>query len=225
VTVGDGIVRENPPSGEDVEDRVKNTDARIDAYIAKSASFAQPILSHLRALVHVACPRVEETMKWSMPSFLHEGRILCGMAAFKEHCTFGFWHKGMVEVLGMDAAKGANAMGSFGRISAIADLPKEKVLLRYLREAVKLGASDEPARPKPARKSAEPVAVPADLAKALKQNATAASTFRSLSPSHRKEYVEWITEAKRDETRRRRLATTLEWLAEGKSRNWKYEKC
>ena len=109
--------------------------------------------------------------------------------------------------------------------AAIAELPKEKVLLRYLREAVKLGASDEPARPKPERKSAEPVAVPADLAKALKENAAASSTFRSLSPSHRKEYVEWITEAKRDETRRKRLATTLEWLAEGKSRNWKYENC
>jgi len=218
-------VRENPPSGVDVEDRVKNTDARIDAYIAKSGAFARPVLSHLRALVHEACPGVEETMKWSMPSFLHEGRILCGMAAFKEHCTFGFWHKGMVEVLGRDGAKGGTAMGSFGRITAIADLPKEKVLLRYLREAVKLGASDEPARPKPERKRAEPVAVPADLAKALKENAAASSTFRSLSPSHRKEYVEWITEAKRDETRLKRIATTLEWLAEGKSRNWKYEGC
>ena len=204
---------------------MKNTDARIDAYIAKSAAFARPVLSHLRALVHEACPGVEETMKWSMPSFLHEGRILCGMAAFKEHCTFGFWHKGMVEVLGVDAAKGGTAMGSFGRITAIADLPKEKVLLRYLREAVKLGASDEPARPKLERKPAGPVAIPGDLARALKQNAAAATTFRSLSPSHRKEYVEWITEAKRDETRRKRLATTLEWLAEGKSRNWKYEKC
>ena len=218
-------MRENPPSGADVEDRVKNTDARIDAYIAKSASFARPVLSHLRALVHEACPDVEETMKWSMPSFLHEGRILCGMAAFKGHCTFGFWHKGMVEVLGKDAAKGGTAMGSFGRITAMDDLPKEKVLLRYIREAVKLGASDEPARTKPERKPAGPVAVPADLEKALKGNAAAASTFRSLSPSHRKEYVEWITEAKRDETRRKRLATTLEWLAEGKSRNWKYENC
>lgn len=204
---------------------MKNTDARIDAYIAKSAPFARPVLSHLRALLHEACPGVEETMKWSMPSFLHEGRILCGMAAFKEHCTFGFWHKGMVEVLGKDGAKGDSAMGSFGRITAIADLPKEKVLLRYIRQAVRLGSSGEPARPKPERETAALVAVPPDLAKALKQNAAARSTFRSLSPSHRKEYVEWITEAKRDETRRRRLATTLEWLAEGKSRNWKYEKC
>jgi uncharacterized protein YdeI (YjbR/CyaY-like superfamily) len=168
---------------------------------------------------------VEETIKWGMPSFVLHGRILCGMAAFKEHCTFGFWHKGMVEVLGSDGTKDATAMGSFGRLTAIADLPKEKILLRYLREAVKLQESEEPARPKPARKSSEPVAVPDDLAKALKGNAAAAVAFQSLSPSHRKEYVEWITGAKRDETRRKRIATTLEWLAEGKSLNWKYEKC
>lgn len=225
VTVRGRIVRENQPSGEDAEDRVKKTDPRIDAYIAKSASFARPVLNHLRSLVHEACPGVEETMKWSMPSFLHEGRILCGMAAFKEHCTFGFWHKGMVEVLGKDGAKGGTAMGSFGRITAIADLPKDEVLLRYIRDSVKLGASDEPARPKPERKSAEPVTVPADLENALKQNAAASSGFQSLSPSHRREYVEWITEAKREETRRKRLATTIEWLTEGKSRNWKYENC
>ena len=204
---------------------MKNSDPRIDAYIAKSAPFARPVLSHLRALVHVACPDVEETMKWSSPSFLNDGRIVCGMAAFKEHCTFGFWHKGMVEVLGGDGAKSDAAMGSFGRITKIADLPKEKVLIRYIREAVRLGSSDEPARPRPVRKAAAPVAVPDDLAKALKKNAAAAATFERLSPSHRKEYVEWITEAKRDETRLKRLATTLEWLAEGKSRNWKYEKC
>jgi uncharacterized protein YdeI (YjbR/CyaY-like superfamily) len=204
---------------------VRNTDARIDAYIEKSAPFARPVLSHLRDLVHEACPDVEETMKWSSPSFLHDGRILCGMAAFKEHCTFGFWHKGMVEVLGSDGAKRDTAMGSFGRIAAIADLPGKKVLIRYIREAVKLGASDEPARPRPERRPATPVAVPADFAKALKGNAAATATFKGLSPSHRREYVEWITEAKREETRRKRLATTLEWLAEGKSRNWKYEKC
>ena len=171
---------------------MKSTDPRVTVYIAKSAPFARPVLSHLRALVHQACPDVEETIKWSMPSFLHEGRILCGMAAFKEHCTFGFWHKGMVEVLGEEGARSDTAMGSFGRITTIADLPQEKTLLRYIREAVKLGASDAPARPKPSRGPAAPVAVPDDLAKALKQNAKAAETFRKLSPSHRKEYVEWI---------------------------------
>jgi uncharacterized protein YdeI (YjbR/CyaY-like superfamily) len=204
---------------------MKSTDPRIDAYIAKSAPFARPVLSHLRALVHEACPGVEETMKWSSPSFLLDGKILCGMAAFKEHCTFGFWHKGMVEVLGKDGEKGDTAMGSFGRIAAIADLPKEKVLLGYIRKAVKLHESAEPARPRPATKLAQPVAVPDDLASGLKKNAAAAATFEKLTPSHRKEYVEWITEAKRDETRQKRLATTLEWLAEGKSRNWKYESC
>lgn len=204
---------------------MKNTDERVDAYIARSAPFARPVLTHLRALVHQAAPAAEETIKWGMPSFVLHGKILCGMAAFKEHCTFGFWHKGMVEVLGADASSEATAMGSFGRLTAIDDLPKERVLLRYIREAAKLQQSDEPARPKPARTPAAPIAVPKDLADALSKNAAAAATFERLRPSHRKEYVEWITEAKREETRANRLATTLEWLAEGKARNWKYEKC
>ncbi len=202
-----------------------STDPRVDAYIAKSAPFARPVLTHLRTLVHEACPDVEETIKWSMPSFLLGGRILCGMAAFKEHCTFGFWHKGMVEVLGRDGLKGESAMGSFGRITALPDLPTEKVLLRYLREAAKLQASDEPARPKPVRRSAAPLPIPADLAQALSASSSAAATFENLPPSQRKEYVEWITDAKREETRRKRLATAIEWLSEGKARNWKYEKC
>jgi len=201
------------------------TDARIDAYIAKAAEFARPILKHLRALVHEACPGAVETMKWSHPSFLHNGKILCGMAAFKAHAVFGFWHKEMPEVLGKDGANADEAMWSFGRITNLADLPSDAAMRRYVRAAAKLNESDAPARPRTARKPATALPVPADLAAALKKNKAAASTFEGFSPSHRNDYVEWITGAKRDETRAKRVATTLEWLAEGKRHNWKYEKC
>lgn len=204
---------------------MKNTDPRIDSRIAKAADFAKPILRHLRKLVHEACPEAEETLKWGHPSFVYRGRILCGIAAFKEHCTFGFWHKGMEEVLAKGGDKGDQAWGSLGRITSLADLPSDEALLRYIRTAARLNESEAPARPRPVRKPAAPVRVPADLAAALKKHEAAAAIFGRLSPSHRKEYIEWITEAKRDETRAKRLATTLEWLAEGKSRNWKYEKC
>ncbi len=204
---------------------MKNTDARIDAYISKAAPFAKPILRQLRKLVHEVSPEVEETMKWSSPTFVHRELILCGMAAFKEHCTFGFWHQGMTAVLGPDGDKAPTAMGSLGRITSLDDLPSAAKLASYIRTATALNESDAPARPRPARKPAAPVAVPKDLATGLKKNKAAATTFCALSPSHRKEYVEWITEAKRDETRQKRLATTLEWLAEGKTRNWKHENC
>jgi uncharacterized protein YdeI (YjbR/CyaY-like superfamily) len=204
---------------------MKNSDPRIDAYIAKSAEFARPVLRRLRALVHDACPEAEETMKWSMPSFLHNGKILCGMAAFRAHCTFGFWHQEMAKVLGEDGAGADEAMGSFGRITSLADLPSDAAMRRYIRKAAKLNESETPARPRPARKRAAELPVPADLAAALKKNKAAAVTFASFRPSHRKEYIEWITEAKRDETRAKRLATTLEWLAAGKVRNWKFESC
>ena len=204
---------------------MKNSDPRIDAHIAKAAAFAKPVLRHLRELVHEACPDAEETLKWSSPTFMYRGRIMCGMAAFKEHCTFGFWHKGMEEVLGKDGAKGDQAWGSLGRLTSLADLPSDKALLRYVRTAARLNESDAPARPRPVRKPSARLKVPADLAAALKKNKAAATTFERFSPSHRKDYIEWITEARRDETRVKRLATTLEWLAEGKSRNWKYENC
>jgi uncharacterized protein YdeI (YjbR/CyaY-like superfamily) len=200
-------------------------DPRVDAYIAKSAEFARPILTHLRELVHQACPDATETLKWSMPHFEYAGAILCGMAAFKAHCTFGFWHQGMQAVLRKDGIDGESAMGSFGRITSLNDLPGDKALLRYLREAAKLNASGAPARPRTARGPAKELPVPADLAAALKKNKTAATAWAEFSPSHRKEYIQWITEAKRDETRQSRLATTLEWLAEGKPRNWKYMNC
>jgi uncharacterized protein YdeI (YjbR/CyaY-like superfamily) len=197
-------------------------DPRIDAFIAKSAPFARPILSHLRELVHRACPPAEETLKWGMPAYTHQG-ILCITGAFKAHCTFIFWHGEMKKILARDGAGSSDAMGVLGRITTIADLPKDAAMLRYLKEAVRLNESGVPTRARFA-KTKPPTAVPADLKAALKKNPKAAATFEKLSPSHRREYVEWITEAKRDETRQKRLATTLEWLTAGKPRNWKYEK-
>jgi hypothetical protein len=194
-----------------------NRDSRIDAYIARSAEFARPILAHLREVVHEGCPAVVETLKWSMPSFEHQG-LLCGMGAFKRHCTFGFWKHGLV----VGKVSGDDAMGQFGRITRISDLPPRRTLLAWVRKAAKLN-EDGVMVPRPKR-AVRKFSVPADLAAALKKNQAAASYFEGLSPSHRREYVEWITEAKREETRTRRLATTLEWLAAGKSRNWKYER-
>lgn len=198
------------------------TDPRIDAYIAKSAEFAQPILRHLRALVHAACPAAEETIKWGMPSFTYHG-ILCGLAGFKAHCTFGFWHQGTTKIIRQAGGKAEEAMGSLGRITSRADLPSDREMMGYIRQAAKLNESGAPARPKP--KPKKPLPMPADLAAALKKNAKAAKIFADFSPSARREYIEWIIEAKRAETRSSRLETAVKWIAGGKKRNWKYENC
>jgi len=193
-------------------------DPRIDAYVEKSADFAKPILSYLRDVVHEACPEVEEKMKWSFPHFDHKG-MMCSMAAFKAHCTFGFWKPELV--LG-DAVK-EGGMGQFGRITSVKDLPAKRVLIGYVKQAMRL--NDEGVKPKRAQKPKKvksEVEVPDDLAAALKKNARARATFEGFSPSHRREYVEWIVEAKREETRARRIARAVEWMAEGKARNWKY---
>jgi uncharacterized protein YdeI (YjbR/CyaY-like superfamily) len=198
-------------------------DPRVDAYIAKSADFARPILAHLREVVHAACPDAEETMKWSFPHFQYKG-ILCSMAAFKEHCAFGFWKSSLV--LGEASGGSDEAMGQFGRITKLSDLPSKKVLTGYIKKAMELNEAGvkSPTRSKPKTPRAEPV-VPDDLAAALEKNAAAHASFQDFSPSHKREYVEWITEARTSATRTRRLATAIEWMAEGKSRNWKYMNC
>jgi uncharacterized protein YdeI (YjbR/CyaY-like superfamily) len=195
-------------------------DPRVDAYIARSAGFAKPILKHLRAVVHQACPEVEETLKWSAPHFLYEG-MLCGMSAFKEHAAFGFW-KGALILDGN--GRNAEAMGQFGRITELSDLPSKKVMTRYIRKAMALNEAGvkSPTRP---GKPKKPLAVPADFQAALRKNRKAMAAYDGFSPSQRREYLEWITEAKRDETRQRRIGTAVEWLAEGKTRNWKYQDC
>jgi uncharacterized protein YdeI (YjbR/CyaY-like superfamily) len=198
------------------------TDPRVDAYIAKSAEFAQPILNHLRAVVHAACPEVEETMKWSFPHFMYKG-MLCSMAAFKAHCAFNFWNGELV--LGKGDASD-EAMGQFGRLASIADLPAKNVLAAQIKQAMKL--NDEgvkaPSRQKPNAPPRELV-VPDYLAAALKKNKPTLAHFDAFSLSRQREYVEWLEEAKTEATRLKRLATALEWISEGKPRNWKYAKC
>src|ERR1043166_1818723 len=200
-------------------------DPRIDNYIAGSAEFAQPILSHLRELVHAGCPGVEETLKWGMPSFLYKG-ILCGMAAFKQHCTFGFWKHELLFGNDRQARKlAAGAMGSFGRLTKRADLPSDAELMRLIKEAVRLNDEGVKRATKPKPKANRELTVPDCLTTALRKNKKARATFEGFSYSHKKEYVEWITEAKREDTRERRIATTIAWLSKGKARNWKYENC
>ena len=195
-------------------------DPRVDAYIAKAAPFARPVLTHLRKVVHAAVPGVEETLKWGMPHFMHGG-ILCGFAAFKAHCAF---HVRGAETLLGEAVRD-DAMGQFGRIAAVSDLPPPGTLIKLLRAAAERIEAKAKA-PRAARKAPRPEAkVPPDLAAALKRNARARTTFEGFSPSRRRDYVEWIVEAKSGETRARRLAQAIAWMAEGKARNWKYERC
>lgn len=193
-------------------------DPRVDAYIAKSAEFARPILEYLREQVHKNCPEVEETIKWSAPHFDYRGP-LCHMAGFKQHCAFGFWKGSLI----VDDAKNEEAMGQFGRITSLKDAPGKKLLAGYIRQAVKLNEDGV----KPVRKTKDaapkpPAEVPDDLAAALKKNRKAATVFAAFSPSAKREYIEWLTEAKREETRSKRLEQAIEWIAEGKQRNWKY---
>ena len=189
-------------------------DPRIDAYIKKAKPFARPILEHLRKIVHAGCPSSEETIKWRMPFFEYEGPV-CFMSAFKEHAAFGFW-KGKL-IFGKETE---GAMGHFGRITAVSDLPPAKKLIGYVRKAADLNKRGVQKNRPP--RGSQKVTVPADLKSALTKNAKARNTFENFSYSHRKEYVDWITGAKRDETRKKRLKTALQWLAQGKPQNWKY---
>jgi uncharacterized protein YdeI (YjbR/CyaY-like superfamily) len=197
-------------------------DPRVDAYIARSADFARPILTRLRRVVHAGCPDVTETIKWGVPSFEYQGPM-CGMAAFKSHCMFGLWKAPLLaeRVPGMPAA--AHAAGPFRRITSLAELPDEKTLVRIVKEAARLNA-DGVKVPRTRLAPKAPVRLPPVLVAALRKNRKAQAAFDAFSPSHRREYVEWIADAKTDETRRRRVAQAIEWIAEGKSRNWKYER-
>jgi uncharacterized protein YdeI (YjbR/CyaY-like superfamily) len=192
-------------------------DPRVDAYIEKAAPFARPILKHLRRVIHAGCPEVQETIKWSFPHFGRKG-ILCGMAAFKGHCAFCFWKSSLV--FG-NKKPGDAAMGQFGRITSIADLPDEKTLIGYVRKAAALNEKGTKI-PEPRSQRKKRVAVPYDLKTALGKNARARKTFENFSYTNKKDYAEWITEAKRRETRTKRLKTAIAWMAKGRTRNWKY---
>lgn len=197
------------------------TDPRIDAYIAKSGAFAQPILKHLRSLVHAHCTDCTETMKWSMPFFDYKGGVFANMASFKQHCSFGFW---LGDLLKVDS-KNEKAMGDFGRITSLDDLLSDKEIARLIKAAMKLhdAGAKLPSREKPKEK--KELEIPAAFLVAVKKNKKALATFDAFPPSKKKDYVEWYTEAKTDATRDKRLAQAIEWMAEGKSRNWKYESC
>ena len=195
------------------------TDPRVDAYIANSADFAQPILAHLREVIHAACPEVQETMKWSMPHFDYLG-MMCSFASFKQHCTFGFWKAELL--LAAEDDKGREAMGQFGRITSIKDLPPKKTLTAYIRKAMRLNEQGV----KVARAKAAPreLVVPDYFIAALEAHPAADEVFHNFSPSAKREYCEWLAEAKTEATRDKRMAQAVEWIAEGKQRNWKYMK-
>lgn len=193
----------------------------VDAYIAKAAPFARPILIRIRAAMHKGCPQVEETIKWGVPHFEYKG-VLAGMAAFKQHAAFGFWKQRLMSDPTGFFSKGESGMGG-RKVRSVDDLPSDAVLVRLVREAVALNEKGV----KIARvvKKKPPAKAPPDLVAALKKNAKARATFDSIPPSAQREYIEWVADAKQDATRKRRLATTIEWLAEGKRLNWKYQNC
>ena len=198
------------------------TDPFVDEYIERSKDFAKPILNHIRALVHEACPDVIETKKWSFPHFDYKG-MMCSMASFNEHCAFGFWKQSLIDDAAFPAEK--TAMGSFGRIRSLADLPDDATMKKLIHDAMKLNDDGVKVVKVPVSKEKKELVVPDILLEALARDETASTTFNNFPYSKKKDYVEWIAEAKTDATREKRLATTIEWLAEGKARHWKYENC
>jgi uncharacterized protein YdeI (YjbR/CyaY-like superfamily) len=203
---------------------------KVDAYIEKAKPFAQPILEHLRKLMHKGCPNLEEAIKWSMPFFVYKGAIVANMAAFKEHCAFGFWGKEMTAILREADVASGDAMGTLGRIASVKDLPADKLMLGWIRQAaasVDDGTYVSPiaARNRVVKAPKAALETPPALTAALKKDKAATKVFEAFSPSCKREYIEWIAEAKREETRDKRIAQAVEWIAEGKQRNWKYQNC
>jgi len=196
----------------------------VDAYIAKSADFAKPILNHIRELVHKTCPDVEEKMKWSMPFFDYKGEMLCHMAAFKQHAVMSFWKASLMkDPILMANASSEVSMGHLGKITSLKDLPADKKIIAWIKEAMLLNDKGiKVAKPKPAEK--KELVVPDYFTKALNKNKVAKKNFEAFAYSHKKEYLQWITEAKTEETRGKRMASAIEMISEGKSRNWKYAK-
>jgi uncharacterized protein YdeI (YjbR/CyaY-like superfamily) len=194
-------------------------DTRIDAYIDRQAEFARPILNYIRDAVHAAGEEVEESVKWGMPAFLYKGRPLANMAAFKAHAVMGFWQGQQLR----EGEERNGAMGEFGRITKVDDLPERETLIGLVRKAMKL--IDEGVKPVRNKTVKEPIAMPDDLREALAASPAAQSSYDGFPPSAQREYLEWVVEAKRPETRAKRVAQAVEWMAAGKRRNWKYEAC
>ena len=198
-------------------------DSRIDEYITKSAAFAQPILKHLREVVHKACPQVEETIKWGMPHFNYKG-IMCSMAAFKQHVAFGFFKASLLEdAEGILTLAEKHSMGHLGKITSVKDIPKDNVLKSYIKQAMKLN-DDGVKLAKPKAAKIKELDTLQDLQKALSKNKTASKIFEEFSLGKRKEYIEWLEDPKTETTREKRLLQAIEWISEGKIRHWKYQK-
>lgn len=197
---------------------------QIDAYISKSASFSKPVLKHFRELVHSTCPEAEEKIKWGFPHFDYKGNMMCSMAAFKAHCAISFWKASLMKDADKMKANNNEAMGHYNRITCLEDLPTDKKIIANIKEAMKLNEEGVKLAPRKNTIASLTVIVPSELKSALLRNKKAKETFENFSPSHRKEYVEWITEAKTKETRDKRVDTTIKWLTDGRSRNWKYSK-
>lgn len=198
-------------------------DKRVDDYISKSEEFARPVLNHLRSLVHQTCPGVEEKIKWGFPHFDYKG-MMCSMASFKQHCAFGFWKNALMKDASIMSGKNEYAMGHLGKISNLKDLPDDKKIIGWIKEAMKLNDDNVKLAPRKKVISNKEIEIPEALQKELNKNKIAANIFGNFSPSHKKEYIEWINEAKTQETKNKRIATTIEWVAENKPRNWKYMK-
>jgi uncharacterized protein YdeI (YjbR/CyaY-like superfamily) len=192
-------------------------DPRVDAYIAKAQPFAKPILTRIRKAVHAGCPGVIETIKWSVPAFEYKGPM-CGMAAFKAHCIFGFWKGALMKRTPKDRA--AAAMGQFARFETLADLPSEAAMVRMVKEAAALNDAGVKVPRGTTAKTA--LKAPREMLAAIRKNPRAQQAYSTFSPSAKREYIEWITGAKSDATRARRLDTAVQWISEGKTRHWKY---
>ncbi len=205
---------------------MQNIDSRIDQYIANSNPFAVPLLEHLRQVVHHACPQVTETMKWSFPHFEYKKSILCSMAAFKNHCAFNIWLGSLLNDPGniLATAENRTSMGQLGKITALEDLPGDETLINFLHEAMQLIDSGVKFSRSAQDKNEKSIEIPEYFLEALQTNHAASKTFEKFSYSHKKEYIDWITGAKTEETRNKRIVTSLEWLSEGKPQNWKYMK-
>ncbi len=196
----------------------------INDYISHAAEFAKPILTQIRKVVHEACPEVEESIKWSFPHFLYRGSILCSMASFKQHCAFGFWLSDQMEDPDsiLHQGKDRPSMGNLGKITGLSELPDKKILIRYIVQAMKL--TEQGVKLVKKKTEEKELIIPEQLLKALSKNKLAKQKFESFPISHKREYVEWIAEAKTEATRDKRIHQAIEWIAEGKGRNWKYEK-
>lgn len=203
---------------------MENTDPRIDGYIQKSADFARPVLNHLRHLIHESCPRIQETIKWGFPHFEYKGTI-CSMAGFKQHCVLSFWKSSlMTDPYNLFQKTDKTAMGQLGQIKHVNELPSDDILISYFREAYELNEKNIKLPAKSKQPKTKELEIPSYFTEALSESQKAIETFQNFSYSHKKEYVDWVTGAKTEETRTKRLATSIEWLEQGKPRMWKYLK-